>query len=234
MTVKRKFNFALAILIRDGKAILNAAGKYATQLGVRLPSSRVTELQGYLATVTGSEAAQKEKKGEVGTLTQAQNDRLGELNRLVCSVREFAKRAFKGQLVKLHYKFQVGGDKSHSLGSIEEQAGIVLASCQQTDNAAALAGKGWLASDTQLLADTLGNTGTADDTQETGKSEAKGDTGAVNTTANNLYDGLLDIQVIADHVFPDTDPANITARADFKLDTFPPKDTGGNDKKPPA
>ena len=67
------------------------------------------------------------------------------------NARETAKRAFKGQDVKLREEFQVGVNKPNDLGSVLQRARIVLASLQKAANTAALAGKGWLAADTQTL-----------------------------------------------------------------------------------
>jgi len=237
MSTKRKFKCALAILVRDGKAILDAAGKYATQLAARLAAARVTELKALHTMVKDSSAAKKENLGEVGNLTQAQNRRIGELRKLMNEARAFAKRAFAGNDVKLREQFQIATHEHNDLASVEQRARIILGSCQDAGNAAALAAKGWLDTDTQELADKIGEAQTADETQETGRSAGLSDTEAVNVAANDLYDGLLDIQTIADRVFPVTTPANIGIRDEFKLGSFPPRDPGkdkGAADQPPA
>lgn len=236
MATARKFKFSLAILILEGKAILDAAGKYAAQLGARLPAARLAELQASHTTVKVSSVAKKEKVGEVGEMTEAQNERIGQLRKVMNNARSFAKRAFAGQEVKLREQFQIGTHKNNDLASVEQRARIILASCKDAANAVAMQAKGWLASDTQDLEDTIGGTESADETQETGKSESKGDTEVVNVAANQLYDGLLDIQVMADRQFPITTPANIQIRDEFKLGSFPPRTGGGKEKKdqPPA
>lgn len=236
MATVRKFKFALAILSLNGKAILDAAVKYAAQIGARLSPARVTELQGYLQSVTDGVAVQKGKSGDVGDLTAEQNRLLKEVNGHLAEARKFAKRAFPGQTVKLHEQFQVGeadtAHKKRDLASIVERARIVLASCRNAANATALADKGWLAADSDALETAITALADTDETQETGKGERKGDTEAVTIAANNLYDGLLDIQVIAGKVFPVATPGNVAIRDEFKLGTFPPKDQGGKDKKP--
>lgn len=237
MATVRKFKFSLAILISQGKAILDAAAKYAAPLGARLPAARLAQLQAAHTLVKESSVEKTGKVGEVGSLTEAQNERIAALRKLMNNARNFAKRAFAGQEVKLREQFQIGTHEHNDLASVEQRARIVLASCQETGNAAALAAKGWLAADTQELSDTIGDTETADSTQETGKSESKGDTETVTVAANSLYDGLLDIQVIADRQFPVTTPANIQIRDEFKLGSFPPRDHGkdkGKHEAPPA
>jgi hypothetical protein len=236
MATARKFRFPLAVLIREGKAILDAAAKYAAPLAQRLPAARLTELQTLHGTVATSSVAKKEKVGEVGELTEAQNQRIADLRKLMNNARSFAKRAFAGQEVKLREQFQIGSHEHNDLASVEQRARIILASCEEGNNAAALAAKGWLASDTADLAGFISGTESADETQETGKSESKGDTEAVNVAANQLYDGLLDVQTIVDRQFPATTPANIQVCNEFKLGSFPPRNHGGKEKKdqPPA
>ena len=222
MTVKRKFNFALAILTRDGKAILDACLKYAAQLMPRLQAARVAELQGYLTTVTSAVSAKKQKLADVGDLTVEQNKLLTELRRCMANARDFAGRAFKGQAVKLKEEFQIAEHKKNDLASIVARAEIILGSCQKAENKPAMAAKGWLDSDEMELSNAIDALTDTDETQETGKGEGKLDTTTVNTAANNLYDGLIDVQVIADKVFAATNPMNVAIRDEFRLKTFPP------------
>jgi hypothetical protein len=57
---------------------------------------------------------------------------------------------------------------------------------------------------------------------QSGQSDAKKATGVKATDAADAYEHILTIQNAADLEFPATDPANATARAEFKLGTFPP------------
>jgi hypothetical protein len=223
MPVTPSFHFPLAVLSQEGDAILDAAEAHATELAARLPASRTAEIRALHQQVSESSTGQKGKAAEVGTLTQQQNASLTELNRLLSNCRDTAKRAFKGQDVKLHDEFQVGINKPVDLASVLARARITLAACQNADNAAALTGKGWIASDTQALSDAIAKLDTTDDTQETAKATKKGATADVMTAANALYNGLLDIQNIANIQYPANNPANIKVRAEFRLDTFPPK-----------
>jgi len=226
MARNHKFSITLAELVRGGKSILDAAVKYAQPLAARLQVSRVTQLQGLLDTVNTASTGQKTAVGEVGTLTLQQNAALKEVERLMSEARNFAKRAFPGQTVKLHEQFQVGmaKNKAHEhndLAVITQRARIILANCVEPTNAAALAGKGWLAADSTALDTAITALCTVDETQESGKGVSKGETEMVTQAANDLYDGLLDIQLIAGKVFPAGNPVNTPIRGEFRIGTFP-------------
>ena len=230
MPVTPSFHFHLAVLSQEGDAILNAAEAHAADLAARLPATRTAEIRALHQQVSANSTGQKGKSAEVGTLTQQQNTGLAALNQLLSNCRETAKRAFKGQDVKLRDEFQVGINKPADLASVLARARIVLASAQTADNATALTGKGWIASDTETLSSAINVLDTADDAQETAKATRKGATADVLTTANALYQGLLDIQNIANLQSPSSNPSNTAIRAEFRLDTFPP--SGGTKKKP--
>jgi hypothetical protein len=231
MPVTPLFHFPLAILSQEGDAILDAAEAHATELAARLPSSRIAETRALHEQVSGNSTGQKGKAAAVGALTQQQNAHLTELTRLLSNCRDTAKRAFKGQDVKLREEFQVGINKPVDLASVLSRARITLAACQKPDNAAALAGKGWIAGDTQALSDAIAALDTSDDAQETAKAMKKGATADVMTAANALYSGLLDIQNIANLQYPASNSANIKVRAEFRLDSFPPKNKKGKSEK---
>ncbi len=231
MATTLKFNFPIAVLTQQGDAILDAAEARATDLAARLPASRVAEIRALHKTVSDSSSGQQDKGAELGTLTQEQNRRLQTLNDLLSKARATAKRAFAGQDVKLRDDFQVGINKPSDLAAVLARARTVLAACQKTDNATALTGKGWIAGDTEALSAAIDGLDTADDTQETAKAGRKGATVDRNVAANNLYDGLLDIQNAADLQYPARNAANVAVRAEFKLGSFPPRNHGG--KEPP-
>jgi len=223
MPTKLSFNFPLATLLQGGDAICDAAEAHAATLGARLPANYVAETRSLLATVASEDAAQKAAGGDVGTLTREQNARLHAVQDLLGNVRDTAKRAFKGQNVKLRDEFQVGINKPADLAAVLQRARIVLASCQNADNAAALQTKGWLAADTQALSDAITALDQTDDTQETAKTGKKGATQDRNAQANELYERLLTIQNAANLQWPAREGANTAVRAEFRLGTFPPK-----------
>ncbi|MEI8063814.1 MAG: hypothetical protein WCH84_07105 [Verrucomicrobiota bacterium] len=223
-------HFPLAVLLRDGEAICDAADKYATDLGARLPAGYAAGARTLLGTVSTGDAAQKGGAATVGTLTQEQNAQIQAVQDKLTGARDTAKRAFKGNDVKLREEFQVGVNKPSDLASVLQRARIVLAACQNADNATALAAKGWVAADTTAFAAAVEALDAADDTQETAKAGKKGTTADRNQQANDLYEHLLTIQNAANLQWPQRDGANIAVRAEFRLDTFPP--SGGPKKKP--
>jgi hypothetical protein len=148
----------------------------------------------------------------------------------VIDAKKSAKKAFKGQDVKLRSEFQVGINKPQDLASILSRARIIRDASKDADNAAALAKVGWIAADTTALDDAIGALGSKDTAQESQKNQGVQSTTDRNTDANNLYDALLAIQNAANLQFKANDPANTKVRADFRLDTFPP--AGGSPAKP--
>lgn len=226
-----KFHFPIAILLNDGGPIIAGAKKYASQLQARLPADRVTQIEALLEQVSQQQSGQKEAAGALGELTQEQNNALKPLFKWMSRARDTAKLAFKGQDVKLREQFQVGVTKPNTLAAHKERARTVITSCRNADNATALAAQGWIAADTDAMEVALAALGTADETQETAKGGKKGVTGNRNRNANDLFDGLLAIQNAASLQFPEDVPDNIAIRAEFRLNTFPPKN-GGNKKKP--
>jgi hypothetical protein len=228
-------HFPLAVLLRDGEAICDAADKYAADLGARLPGGYAVEARTLLGKVSTGDAAQKGGAATVGTLTQEQNAKLQVVQDKLNGARDTAKRAFKGSDVKLHEEFQVGVNKPSDMASILQRARIVLTACQNADNAAALAGKGWVATDTTAFATAIQALDSTDATQESAKAGKKGTTADRNQQANDLYEHLLTIQNAANLQWPQRDNANTAVRSEFRLDTFPP--SGGTKKKsitPPA
>jgi len=113
------------------------------------------------------------------------------------NARKSAKRAFKGQVVKLHDDYQIGQHDSRTLGDVLTRASIILFSCK--NDATALAAIGWLAGDTQALAGALAAVTTADTTQAQAANAAVGATGDVHDQGNALYENLLVIQNAANN-----------------------------------
>ena len=230
MSETSNVHFPLAVLLRDGEAICDAADKYAADLGARLPAGYAAEARTLLGKVTTGDAAQKGGVATVGTLTQDQNAKLQVVQDKLTGVRDTAKRAFKGSDVKLREEFHVGVNKPSDMASVLQRARIVIAASQKADNATALAAKGWVAADTTGFAAAIQALDSTDATQETAKAGKKGTTADRNQQANDLYEHLLTIQNAANLQWPVRDNANIAVRAKFHLDTFPPH--GGNKKKP--
>jgi len=230
--MKRKYTFARAVLVRDGTTILAAAVKYGVQLGDRLSTARHQEITGYLATVRTGDTGQNLNAGNIGDLTVAQNQQFKKVLTQFGALRDFASRAFKTDKVKLREQFSVGAPETKKLAEIQLRVATAVAAARQAANAAALTAKGWLAADTNELETLAGSLKTTDETQEEGKRDKVGDTAQLIDAENKLYDGLLDIQGIARKVFAADNPANVTARADFLLNTFPPRN-GGKDKPNP-
>src|SRR5439155_9575168 len=129
---------------------------------------------------------------------------------------ESAKRAFAGQDVKLRNEFQVGIHSPGDLASVLGRARIVRDACSD-GNATALAAKGWIVADTAALEQAIEALDTTDDTQESAKVDKGGATGARNTAANTLHEGLLTIQNAANNQWPERNPANAAVRAKFRL-----------------
>ena len=224
------FHFPVSLLLQEADAILNAAEGHAAQINARLPQNFVSGARALASDVSAQDVKQKSDAGDVGSLTMEQNAKLDALSAQMTNARETAKRAFKGQDVKLREEFQVGVNKPGDLGSVLQRARIILASLQKAANAAALAGKGWLAADTQALEAAIDALDAADDQQETAKSTKTGTTGGRNTVANQLYESLLTIQNAANLQWPESNSANVSVRAEFRLGKFPPR--GGTPPKP--
>lgn len=241
MARKLKFSFPLPTLLHEGDAICDAAEAKAAALAKRLPAAFVTGTRSLLDAVSGQNTAQKSGAGGVGSLTKEQNEKLAKLEKLMAAAKATAKKAFRGQAVKLREQFQVSADQPKDLASVLARARIIEASCRET--AAALQAKGWLAADTQKLAGAVAALDSADDTQETAKQTKKGTTADRNEQANELYERLLTIQNAADLEWPADVTGNEAVRGQFRLGTFPPKPPGKGQKggeppptgpKPPA
>lgn len=235
MNEELKFHFPIATLLRDGDAIYKAAVA-RPELNPRLADDLLTQTGALLLSVPAGDAAQKSKRGGVGTLTQTQDALFRQLNKKIAAARRTAALAFPGQTVKLHEEFQVGANDKAGLGDVLQRARIIIASLKKTENLGPLKAKGWIEADTTAMETILGGLTVADQTQETGKGGAKGATGTRNHDANQLYDNILALQNAADLQWPDDNPANVAVRAEFRLDTFPPRGgkNGGDEPTPPA
>jgi hypothetical protein len=228
---KTKFHFPVAILIGEGKLITDAATAHA-EVATRLDPTYLTDTVAVLGKVKTQAADQGQKRGQTGVLTKAQLNKIHVLQKEMHDARESAKLAFPGQAVKLREQFQVGVHTPHDLQSQLARGRTILAGLQAVENAPVLAGKGWTAADTTGLAAAIKAIEDDKTLQENAKDAGLGATGQKNTQADDLYDRLQTIQNAANRQWPDTDPANVQARADFRFDKFPPKDHGGQHVEP--
>ena len=231
MSVKLSFNFSLGLLEKEAGYLLNAAEKRAAELNPRLPDGFVALMRTLLGQVSSSDSSQKSSVGDLGGLTRAQQAALETVNRNVQDAKDTAKRAFKGETVKLHSEFQVGINEPNDLASVLKRARIVHDSCAKEANSTAMAAKGWLAADTTALGEAIETLDDADDTQESAKGDRKNSTALRNRSANELYEGMLTIQNAANLQWPQRNGTTSPARAEFRLEVFPPRTVNG-EKKP--
>ncbi len=231
MPDKLTFAFPVSLLVQEAELILNAAASASAQISPRLPQGHVAATRALAEAVSQLDVNQKSDAGDLGTLTVEQNARLTELQAQLSNARATAKKAFKGNAVKLREEFQVGVSQPNDLASLLQRAKIVLASLRKSGNVAALRSQGWLAADTDALAAAIEALDTTDETQESAKVTKTGSTGTRNTRANELYEALLTIQNAANLQWPASKPGNAPHRAEFRLGKFPPR-RGGSGKKP--
>jgi hypothetical protein len=218
----RKFKCTMVALLGAGDTITGAAldPDYSPDLDLRLKPPYVADTVTLIADIRDKHGKRAGQQGDIGTLSLAEQKLIKALLALMSQTRETAKRAFKGNNVKLHDQFCVGkSDKT--VNGILGNARIISASAKTTDNATALAAKGWLAADTQNLDAAIAAAVAGLQSQQPGKSEELGQTAFLVSESNDLYDRLLDIQNAADLQWPANDPSNVTVRAKFMLDTFP-------------
>lgn len=232
MTEPLDFNFPIPLLLKDGDTIITTAEAFAARLVSRVDATYIAEARVLIGAVTGADADKQGAVGDVGNLTLAQSNQLQALLKLITAAKKTAKKAFRGQDVKLREEFQIGINKPVDLGSVLQRARIVSASMKKADHLAPLKSKGWIATDTAKIDAAIESLKTADQTQETAKSDKLDTTGGRNHDANDLFDHLETIQNAADLEFPEDDPANTGIRAKFLLGKFPPPHTGGSDNAP--
>lgn len=219
---RRKFKGTLYDLLQAGDTITSAATNVdnAPRLNLRLRPPFADDTVALIADIRAKQAERAGKQADLGTLTQTQETAFKTLTGLTSQARETAKRAFKGNSVNLHDEFRVG-QGTNAAGTILGDARIILASLQKADNAAAMAGKGWLTADTDKLDAAIGAAGSGVQFGTEGSGDELGQTAWLNKEADDLYDRLLDIQNAADLEWPDAVPADVAIRAKFLLGVFP-------------
>jgi hypothetical protein len=187
-----------------------------------------------LTKVACDQTDQKTAAGGLGTLTLVQDAAAKVMQEIFADAKETAKKAFKGNGVKLREEFQVGVNKPEGLSAVVGRARIVLASLKNAANIPALSAKGWIASDTTKLETALNTLNTADNTQEDAKGGKLDNTGTRNHDANLLEDRIETIQHAAHLHYPASNPANAGIRAKFRIGIFPPPTSSGKSPTPPA
>ncbi len=227
---KRRFNFLLSILLRDGGKLLAAINDPAhiALIKARLGESIPSDVNNKLVAVRDILNLQAGKTGEAGELTQDQQLALHEMERLTAGARRTANLAFRGQKVVLHDEFQVGINEPQGLDAELLRAGIIAASC--ANRATELAKEGWIAADTALLNAAIAKLTGTDQEHQDAIIDRMELTGEATRAANALYDQLLRVQNAARLQWP-LPPAGVempsgilSARNKFLLDTFPPRD----------
>ena len=230
-TTKTKFHFPLPILVGEGKLILDA-GTAHHEIAGRLDKTYLADTATVLGNVKTQATDQKQKRGQTGVLSKAQLDKIHAFHLLIANAKDTAKLAFLGQTVMLREAFQVGVHKPHDLQSQLQRGRTVLASMQAAENVPALTSKGWTADETTALDTAISNLENDKTLLENAKDASVGSTGQKNVQADDLYNRLLTVQNAANLQWPESDPANLQTRADFRLGKFPPKDHGGHHVEP--
>jgi len=220
MSEQRKFKCTLEALLTVADAVCGAAERHG-ELGSRLPKDIVATTRGLAASVRKRKMAQDVAFTGIESLTQEQNAKLKVVEELLGQVRESAKKAFRGDQVKLRKQFYIGGERRYDLGSTIEEARSIQANCALDENQTALSTQGWLPSDTERLGTAVSDLDSTDDVQESAKMAKVDTTGELVRLANQLYDSVLAIQNAANIQWPASDSANAGTRGDFRLGSFP-------------
>ena len=232
MSKKTPVHYPLSIVVGEGKLILDAATAHP-EFAPRFKPGFLTNAGTLLATVKQQVTGQKQKRGNVGILSQAQLDEIHDFQHLVHAAKETAKLAFKGQDVLLSQEFYVGVNTPNDLQSQLARGRTVLDSLQLAANADAIAGQGWTADETTALTNIIASI-EGDKTLEKAKGASLGSTGERNASADSLYAALKTVQNAANLQWPESDPANAEVRAEFRFATFPPKHSVAEEPVPPV
>ena len=230
---KSTVHFPLPVLVGEGKLILDAATAHP-ELAARFKMGFLTGAVALLATVKQQVTGQKQQRGNVGILSQAQLDEIHNFQHLVHMAKETAKLAFKGQAVQLSQEFFVGVNTPNDLQSQLARGRTVLASIKLAANADAIAGQGWTAAETTALDNIITSIEGDKTLLENAKGASVGSTSVRNVSAEQLYAALQTVQHAANIQWPESDPANAEVRADFRFGKFPPKHSAADAPVPPV
>ena len=239
MSTRRKFNFSVATLTHSAELLGSATTDPAYQVAMeeRLGAEFVGNFPEKITAVTGKSAAQSSQTGDISNLTLQQQMDYKEMERLTAGCRRSARLAFTGHNTLLSAEFQVGGGNIKAISAVIARARLTHAA--STKYAADLAAKGWIDKDNTALGaaiDKLKDVGTE---HEEASDERLGLTDAKIIQANALYHDCLVIQNAARLEYPTGKDAtgnarNLTERARFLLDEFPPRDKSQPDGGAPS
>ena len=244
MSTRRKFNFPLATLTHSadllGKALVDP--DYQAAMTARLGAEFITAFPAKITALTGGATAQSSQTGDLSQLTVQQQEDFQEMERLTAGARRTARLALPGQDTVLSAEFQVGEAGSKSLAATIARARLTHAAALKY--ATDLQTKGWIPADTTALGTAIAALAEVGTEQEQASDDRLGLTNEKIIAANALYADCLTIQNAARLQYPaGTDAAgnakNITQRARFLLEEFPPRDRekpdgGTQDPTPPA
>jgi hypothetical protein len=229
MSTRRKFSFPLATLTRYadflGKALIDPA--YQAAMTVRLTAPFITEFPGRITALTGGATAQSSQTGDLSQLTAQQQKDFEQMERLTAGARRTARLAFPGQDTLLSSEFQVGEAGSKSFSATIARARLIHAAALKY--ASDLQAKGWICADTTALGAAIVALADVGNEQEQAADDRLGLTNEKIIAANALYTDCLTIQNAARLQYPASTDAvgnakNITERARFLLEEFPPRD----------
>ena len=234
MSTRRKFNFSFATLTLNagllGGALADSA--YQSAMTVRLGAPFMTAFPLKVTALSGGTAAKSSQTGDLSQLTAQQQADFREMDRLTAGARRTARLAFPGQDTVLSAEFQVGETGSKSLAATIARARLTHAAAEKY--AAELQSKGWIPVDTTALGTAITALAEIAPEQEAAEDERLGLTNENIIDANALYADCLAIQNAARLQFPGgTDASgnarNVTQRARFLLDEFPPRQRDKSD-----
>ncbi len=247
MSVQLSFSFPVSLLLSEARLVVAAAKDPAHRPGItprlmaRVPDF-IEETELLISTVEnsgilGGDPAKTSAVG--GGLTGDVDALVHRLNDLLRGAKNSARLAFVNDPGKQRNEFQVGINKPNNLAAVLARAKIVAKSCAEEHNAGALAFEGWLAADTDELAEIIGKLERMDSVQEAGQTARVRTTGDQNADANILLGDVRTLQNAAALAFPLTggNPANQKVREKFRIGIFPPPAPGapaGATPKAPA
>jgi len=238
MAVKRNFTFPMSTLLYEGDLVLTAAEAQPAFAAKRLKENLVADSRTLLGQLGGKGGSAGAQTAITGGLTQQQDDAIAEMLDLFGKLKDSAKKAFKGQDVKLREEFQVGINSPSDLASILDRAKKTSDAARNAGNIGPLKDSGgWIADDTAELDAAIAAVGEIDKQQQASKIVGMAGTDARNTAANTLYTNLLTIQNAANIEWPEKEPSNRATRESFRIGSFPPSggsSKGGTPPPPPA
>lgn len=217
---RRLYKCTDALLHSEAGLIIGACDADAAVKG-RLPAGAVPTAQQLLQNAIAATAGQQNNATELEALTSGQNAALTTIKLKSTLARDTAKIAFRGQTTKLREQFGLG-EQPQQLAAITALALRIHAGCVDTDNAAALAAKGWLATDSAALETAILALTGADSLQEARKAVNKGGTIDYIGLNNALYDTATTMQNACAIEHPTQSSADIAARQTFRIGIFPP------------